>query len=46
MIDMNEAKLQTLAQVQAFLAGTLDIALRVPKLEHYGFIERVLQRFV
>lgn len=45
MIDMNEAKLQTLAQVQAFLAGTHDIALRVPKSEHYGFIERVLKRF-
>ena len=45
MIDMNETKLQTLAQVQSFLAGTHDIALRVPKSEHYGFMERVLKRF-
>ena len=45
MIDMNETKLQTLAQVQSFLAGTHDIALRVPKSGHYGFIERVLKRF-
>ena len=45
MIDMNETKLQTLAQVQSFLAGTHDIALRVPKSGHYEFIERVLKRF-
>ena len=45
VIDMDEAKLQTVAQVQAFLAGTHDLALRVPKAEHYGFIERVLKRF-
>lgn len=44
VIDMEEAKLQTVAQVQAFLAGTPDLALRVPKAEHYGFIERVLKR--
>ena len=45
VIDMDEAKLQTVVQVQAFLAGTHDITLRVPKAEHYGFIERVLKRF-
>jgi len=45
MIDMNETKLQTLAQLQSFLAGTHDIALRVPKSEYYGFMERVLKRF-
>jgi transposase InsO family protein len=45
VIDMDEAKLQTVAQVQAFLAGTHDLALSVPKAEHYGFIERVLKRF-
>jgi transposase InsO family protein len=45
VIDMDEAKLQTVAQVQAFLAGTHDLSLRVPKAEHYGFIERVLKRF-
>jgi len=45
VIDMDEAKLQTVAQVQAFLAGIHDLALSVPKAEHYGFIERVLKRF-
>ncbi|MBI4002291.1 MAG: integrase [Nitrospira defluvii] len=45
VIDMDEATLHTVAQVQAFLAGTHDIALSVPKAEHYGFIERTLKRF-
>jgi hypothetical protein len=45
VIDMDEAKLQTVAQVKAFLEGTHDIALKVPKAEQYGFIERVLKRF-
>ena len=45
MIDMNETKLQTLAQLQSFLAGTQDIALRVPKSAYYRFMERVLKRF-
>ena len=35
VIDREEAKLQTMAQVQAFLAGTHEIALREPKAEHY-----------
>ncbi len=43
VIDMNEAKLQTLAQVKEFLGGTTD-AFRVPKSDLYGFIERVLNR--
>lgn len=37
---MNEAKLQTVAQDKAFLEGTHDIMLKIPKAEHYGFIER------
>ena len=45
VIDMDEAKLQTVAQVRTFLAGTHDIALRVSKAEYYGFIERTLKRF-
>ena len=45
VIDMDEVKLHTVAQVKAFLAGTPDLALTVPKAEHYGFIERVLKRF-
>ena len=45
VIDMDDAKLHTVAQVKAFLAGTPDMALTVPMVEHYGFIERVLKRF-
>lgn len=45
VIDMDEAKLQTVAQVKVFLEETHDIALKVPKAEQYGFIERVLKRF-
>jgi hypothetical protein len=45
VIDMEEAKLQTLAQVKAFLDGTRDVAFRVPKAERHQFIERVLKRF-
>lgn len=44
VIDMDEVKLQTVAQIKAFLEGTHDIVLKVPKAEHYGFIERVLKR--
>ena len=39
------SNLKTVAQVQAFLAGTESVALRLPKSEYYGFIERVLKRF-
>ena len=45
VIDMEEARLQTLAQVRAFLDGTTEGAFRVPKTERYQFIERVLTRF-
>lgn len=45
VIDMDEARLQTVAQVKAFLEGTHEVALKVPKAEQYGFIERVLKRF-
>lgn len=45
MIDMNETQLQTVAQVLAFLDGTDEILLRIPKPEHYGFIERALKQF-
>lgn len=44
IIDMDEAKLQTVAQIEVFLTGTGDIALKVPKAERYGFIERTLKR--
>src|SRR4030043_168303 len=43
--DMEEARLQTLAQVRAFLDGTTEVAFRVAKAERHRFIERVLKRF-
>lgn len=45
VIDMEEARLQTLVQVKAFLDGTQDVAFCVPKAERHRFIERVLKRF-
>jgi len=45
VIDMEEARLQTIEQVRAFLDGATEIAFRVPKAERYRFIERVLKRF-
>ena len=45
VIDMEEARLQTVAQVKAFLDGTTEVAFRVPKAERNRFIERVLKRF-
>jgi len=45
VIDMEEARLQTIAQVRAFLDGATEITFRVPKVERYPFIERVLTRF-
>jgi hypothetical protein len=45
VIDMKEARLQTLAQVRAFLDGTTEIAFKVTTAERHSFIERVLKRF-
>lgn len=45
VIDMEEARLQTLVQIKAFLDGTTEVAFRVPKVERNQFIERVLKRF-
>ena len=45
MINMEEAKLQTLEQIKAFLDGTSEVAFRVPKDDRNPFIERVLKRF-
>ena len=44
VIDMEEARLQTIEQVRVFLDGATEIAVRVPKVERYPFIERVLMR--
>ena len=46
VINMEEAKLQTLVQIKAFLGGASEVAFRVPKEERNQFIERVLKRFV
>ncbi len=45
VINMEEAKLQTLEQIKAFLNGTSEVAFRVPKSGRNPFIERVLKRF-
>ena len=45
VIDMEEARLYILAQVRAFLDGATEIAFRIPKVEQYSFVERVLMRF-
>ena len=45
VINMEEAKLCTLAQVKAVLDGTAEVAFRVPKEERNQFVERVLKRF-
>ena len=45
VINMEEAKLQTLVQIKAFLDGTSEVAFRVSKEERNPFIERVLKRF-
>jgi len=45
VINMEEVRLQTIAQVRAFLDGATEISFQVPKVERYPFIERVLTRF-
>ena len=45
VINMENAKLQTLVQIKAFLDGTSEIVFRVPKVERNQFIGRVLKRF-
>ena len=44
VINMEEAKLQTLEQIKAFLDVASDVAFRVPKEDRNPFIERVLKR--
>lgn len=45
VINMEEAKLQTLEQIKAFLDGTSEVAFRVPKEDRNPLIERALKRF-
>jgi hypothetical protein len=44
VIDREEARLKTIAQVRAFLDGATETAFQVLKVERYPFIERVLTR--
>ena len=45
VIDMNDKQLATLAQVKAFLAGTMAVDFAVAVDERYDFITRTLRRF-
>ena len=47
VIDMNESRLNTVAQLSAFLAGTLEVKFHPVRndVERYGFITGVLGRF-
>lgn len=44
VIDMQEARLETVAQIQAFLDGTCEVGFVMPKSERNGFIVRTLRR--
>jgi transposase InsO family protein len=45
VIDMNDAKLQTLDQLRAFLNGTLTVEFSLAREERYEFVARTLRRF-
>jgi len=45
VIDMNDKQLHTLAQLQAFLDGTVAIGFSVIAEERYDFISRTVRRF-
>ena len=45
VIDMNEERLQTVAQLQAFLDGTIAVDFAVAGAERYDFIARAVRRF-
>jgi transposase InsO family protein len=45
VIDMNDEQLRTLAQMQAFLDGTVALEFEVAAEERYGFIARTVRRF-
>jgi len=44
VIDMNDEQLRTLAQMQAFLDGTVALEFSVAVEERYGFIARTVRR--
>ena len=45
VIDMNDEQLHTLAQLQAFLDGTIEVDFAVSADERYEFIGRTVRRF-
>ena len=45
VIDMNDKALQTLAQLRAFLGGTVTVSFSVAATERYDFITRTVRRF-
>ena len=45
VIDMNEERLQTLAQLQAFVDGTISVDFAVADAQRYDFIARTVRRF-
>jgi transposase InsO family protein len=45
VIDMNDEQLHTLAQMQAFVDGTVAVEFAVAVEERYGFIARTVRRF-
>ena len=45
VIDMNDEQLHTLAQLQAFLDGTIEVDFAVAPDERYEFIGRTVRRF-
>ena len=45
VIDMNDAQLQTLDQVRAFLKGTVPLGFSVATDERYEFVARTVRRF-
>jgi hypothetical protein len=46
VIDMNDVRLDTIAQIREFLAGTADVGFSLPtdKTVRYGFVSTVLKR--
>jgi len=45
VIDMNDEQMHTLAQIQAFLDGTIEVDFAVAADERYDFIARTVRRF-
>ena len=44
VIDMQETKLRTVPQIEAFMLGTTEVEFVMPKSERNGFIMRTLKR--